>query len=482
VANLKAQTTFRRIDDKRVTSYHLGADVIALILCHIIFLGKYRLPYAAIFSPFLPVQLQSFSVVIAISTVIVIWIFAFYLSGHYTNPARKSGLQIIGPTLATSFVMSILLFIILDSYSPITLQINSLQLSLRYLFVVFTLTFIFRMMIIARLNHLTISGKYGYKKVLVGNNDQALKILQNHRKKPDINQEYVGYLEDDDTAGHDMSPFLPRLGSLAQIEALISKANVDEAIVCLNPLNQKAINKVINHLRQNEILIRLSTDINTIIEGTVKTQSLESLPFITISTYKLPAWQRLFKRTFDLTAAWAGLILSAPICIALAIGVKASSEGPIFYKQKRIGRHRRPFRMYKFRSMYMDAEKNGPELSSTNDPRITPLGRFMRKWRLDELPQFVNIILGDMSFVGPRPERKYFIDKILPLAPHYAHLFTVRPGITSWGMVKYGYAENIEQMIERLQYDILYLENRTLVVDFKILLFTIKTLFKGEGK
>lgn len=479
---METQTTFRRINDKKITSYHLGADVIALILCHIIFLGKYRLPYSAIFSPFLPVQLQSFSVVIAISTVIIIWIFAFYLSGHYTNPARKSGLQIIGPTLVTSFVMSILLFFILDSYSPITLQVNSLQLSLRYLFVVFVLIFTFRMIIVARLNHLTITGAYGYKKVLIGNNDQALKIAHDYHQKRGINHEYVGYLEDDDTTGHDLSPFLPRLGGIAQIEELISKAVVDEAIVCLNPLNQKVINKVINHLRQNEILIRLSTDINTIIEGTVKTQSLESLPFITISTYKLPAWQRLFKRVFDLTAAWVGLILSAPICIALAIGVKASSKGPIFYKQKRIGRHRKPFIMFKFRSMYMDAEKNGPELSTINDPRITPLGRFMRKWRLDELPQFINIMLGDMSFVGPRPERKYFIDKIMPLAPHYAHLFTVRPGITSWGMVKYGYAENIEQMIERLQYDILYLENRTLVVDFKILLYTIKTLLKGEGK
>lgn len=479
---LKAQTTFKRINDKRITLYHLGADMIALILCHVIFLGKYRLPYAAIFSSFLPLQLQSFSILIAISTVIIIWLLAFYLSGHYTNSARKSGLQIIGPTLATSFVMSMLLFFILDSYSPIVLKINSLQLSLRYLLVVFVLTFTFRMIIITRMNHLTVKGRYGYKKVLVGNNDQAFQIIKNHRKLPSINQEFVGYLSDDETTGHDLRDFLPRLGNIAQIEVLINKANVDEAIVCLNPLNQKAISKVINHLRQSEILIRLSTDINAIIEGTVKTQSLESLPFITISTYKLPVWQRLFKRAFDLTAAWAGLILSSPISIALAIGVKASSKGPIFYKQKRIGRHRKPFMMYKFRSMYVDAEKNGPELSSTNDPRITPLGRFMRKWRLDELPQFINIVLGDMSFVGPRPERKYFIDRILPLAPHYAHLFSVRPGITSWGMVKFGYAENIEQMIERLQYDILYLENRTLVVDFKILLFTIKTLFKGEGK
>lgn len=482
MVRLKVRTTFKRINDKRITLYHIGADVIALILCHIIFLGKYRLPYAAIFSPLLPAQLQSFSVVIAISTVIVIWLLAFYLSGHYTFPSRKSGLQIFGPALATCFLMSILLFFILVSYAPIVLKSNALQLSFRYLLVVFTLTFTFRMIIIARLHHLIHTGRYGYKKVLVGNNDQALHIVQEHRKLPDIQQEYLGYVAVDNTSGHDLSPYLPRLGTLERIETLVNKTNVDEAIVCLNPLNHKDISKVINHLRQNEILIRLSTDTNSIIEGTVKTQSLESLPFITISTYKLPVWQRLFKRTFDLTAAWAGLFLSAPISIALAIGIKATSKGPIFYRQLRIGRHRKPFMMYKYRSMYVDAEKNGPELSSANDPRITPLGKFMRKWRLDELPQFINIILGDMSFVGPRPERKYFIDKILPIAPHYAHLFAVRPGITSWGMVKFGYAENIEQMIERLQYDILYLENRTLVVDFKILLLTIKTLLKGEGK
>jgi lipopolysaccharide/colanic/teichoic acid biosynthesis glycosyltransferase len=132
--------------------------------------------------------------------------------------------------------------------------------------------------------------------------------------------------------------------------------------------------------------------------------------------------------------------------------------------------------------MFTDAEANGPALSSSQDKRITPSGKWMRKYRLDELPQFYNVLIGEMSLVGPRPEREFFINQILTLAPHYKHLHRVKPGITSWGQVKYGYAENVEQMVERLKFDILYIENRSLAVDIRILIYTIKTIIDGDGK
>ena len=154
----------------------------------------------------------------------------------------------------------------------------------------------------------------------------------------------------------------------------------------------------------------------------------------------------------------------------------------MFYRQERIGKNGHPFSIIKFRSMYVDAEKQGPALSSDHDPRITPWGRFMRKVRLDELPQFWNVLKGDMSIVGPRPERQFFIDQIIKIAPHYRHLHRVRPGLTSLGQVKYGYAETVAQMVERLKFDILYIENMSLAMDFRVLLYTLKIIVEGRGK
>lgn len=192
--------------------------------------------------------------------------------------------------------------------------------------------------------------------------------------------------------------------------------------------------------------------------------------------------QRSIKRFFDILLAVTGTIILLPLILLTAIIVKFSSKGPIFFLQERVGYNEIPFMIWKFRSMRITAEETGPQLSSDEDKRVTAWGKIMRKWRLDELPQLWNVLKGNMSIVGPRPERKYYIDQIVQTHPEYLMLLKVKPGLTSKGMVKFGYAENVEEMIERMKYDITYVEHPSLVLDIKIMLQSIKVVFAGKGK
>ena len=220
---------------------------------------------------------------------------------------------------------------------------------------------------------------------------------------------------------------------------------------------------------------------NDILLGKVKMPDIFSAPLIQVTHDLMPVWQENIKHLSDIFISVLVLLLLSPVIMILSVGIKLTSPGPVIHSQERIGRFGKAFRIYKFRSMYADAEKNGPELASRDDDRLTKIGRFMRKFRLDEIPNFLNVLKGEMSVVGPRPERKYYIDRIIKKAPHYVHLHKVKPGITSLGQVKFGYAENIDEMIQRLQFDLLYIQNMSLFMDFKIMLYTVLTILRGKG-
>ena len=412
------------------------------------------------------------------------WVFLHAFFGYYNKVYRKSRLNELKTTIGVT-IFGVLVFFFLFILDDI---VTSPRDYIKYMFCYFTLqfllTYIPRVCITTRINRRIHRGLIGFNTIIVGSDAKALQVYNSLQQKlPAPGNFLIGYVKVEENSEDLLGEHLSYLGTIAQLPDIVSQNHIEELIVTLHNGQRKHIDSLIVLARDHgNISLRIAPQQQDVLLGTVKTSSVMYEPLIDITPEYLPTWQRILKRGFDIVFSLIALILLLPLYIFLAIGVKKSSPGPIFYRQERIGYHGKPFHIIKFRSMKDNAETSGPMLSSKSDDRITPFGKFMRQYRLDETPQFYNVLIGDMSLVGPRPERQYYIDQITERVPSYPLLLGIKPGITSWGQVKFGYAENVDEMIERLRWDILYIENMSIEMDIKILIYTVMIVLKKEGK
>lgn len=411
------------------------------------------------------------------------WVTLYYITGFYKNIYRRSRLLELGQTFSTALAGVVFIFFTLLLDDWIESYKNYYQLFATLFILHFSFTYIARLILTTQTIHKIHTRKIGFNTLIVGSNEKAARVYKemSSQVRPAGNK-FVGFVSTNDNNKAILNEYLPNLGHAKEILDIIDKEQIEEVILAPETKEHDKLSEILTIIENRQVTIWGIPDLYDLLSGMTKTNTIFGSPLIKISNGLMPGWQENTKRLLDVVFSIFALLLFFPVFVVLAVIIKSTSKGPLFYKQERIGRFGKPFNIYKLRSMISGAENGTPELSDDNDTRITKIGRFLRKTHLDEIPQFFNVIMGTMSLVGPRPEREFYIKQIIERAPHYTHLHKLRPGITSWGQVKYGYASNVDEMLERLTYDMIYLKNISLYIDFKILIYTIMVSMKGNGK
>mgnify|MGYP000475528847 FL=1 len=404
------------------------------------------------------------------------WLVLYYFSGYYNKPFGKSRLTELFSTFITVLIGTVFVFFALllddiprsiDIYYKLFFGMFGLQ---------FFITYIPRLLITQSGMRKIKNREWAMKVLIIGAGPTGLCTLQCVLR---LGYDICGFVSEDERTPvkADRNQVL---GTVEDIPVLMEKENVDEIVLAVESKNNKALLGILYSLYRYKRPIKVLADRFNMLSK-IQLRTIRGIPLVDVTDNNFSPAEQNIKLFLDKVCSVVALLLLSPLFAYIAWRVKKDSPGPVFFRQERIGYLGQPFWMYKFRTMYVNAEENGPSLSSEDDLRVTPFGRIMRKYRLDELPQFWNVLKGDMSLVGPRPERKYFIDEIVKTAPYYYLLHNVRPGITSLGMVKYGYAASVDKMVERMEYDILYYENMSLTLDLTILIYTVKTVITGKG-
>ena len=396
-------------------------------------------------------------------------VFICLLSGFYNKPFSKPQMQVFLNTVVSSFFASMVVYFAILINDNLPERNINYELICSLWLIIGTALYIPRKVIANNILRHIKNGDIRFNTLVIGDKPTVAQVLETITKSRDESGAHVvGTLAFDD--------------NMADLDKTCKALDVQSIIIAPSNRTNSETLHLINNLFHLAIPIKIAPETYDIITSNIRHANIIGEPFVNIAQSNMPEWQKNVKRMFDICISATALVVLAPVFAAIAFAIKKDSKGSIIYSQERIGKNGKPFHIYKFRTMVTNAESGGvPMLSNEEDKRITKIGHTLRKYRLDETPQFWNVLKGDMSLVGPRPERKYFIERIVRKAPFYYLLHNVRPGITSLGMVKYGYAGSVDEMIERLEYDILYYENMSLILDITILIYTVKTVFTGKG-
>jgi exopolysaccharide biosynthesis polyprenyl glycosylphosphotransferase len=425
-----------------------------------------------------PNQGSYFSLLYSAVPIATFWLLVYGFCGCYKDVLRKSRVRellfLVRINILGFIIFSTLfVYLLLAEGENLANYQKATQFILYYAALHMSFTFLGKLFIMSWSKKLLAKKILHFRTIIIGSGAAAQEVLLDLENSA----QHLGLKFNRFLTSH-----LTHLGNYLSLESIIQQNQIEQVVIAIEKHEHSLLQEILTLIEGHQVRTGIIPDIYQIMLGSVKISQLFGTPLIEIKTDLMPVWQQVLKRIIDITASLMVLILGFPFLFIVALITKYTSKGPIFYFQERVGKGGKPFNIIKFRSMFIDAEKMGPSLSSSHDPRVTKWGRIMRKTRLDEFPQFYNVLIGEMSLVGPRPERQYFIDKITEIAPHYKHLNRVRPGITSLGQVKFGYAEDVPQMVRRLKYDILYIENMSIALDFRILFYPVFTVLKGSGK
>lgn len=402
-----------------------------------------------------------------------------YLASRFDEILRVAKISIIG-----ILVFFFLLFTDDLNWNPQNIS-QAKNLTLVYWLLIFGLVSVNRL-VVRTIQKYAVSKGYGlHKAVIIGVGETANEVYADIMRHKTTGLDVAGFIDasrhtKDEDIKIDRSLLL---GKVQQLNKIISEHQIEDVIVAVEPANRDKLITILDLIDKPSISVKLIPDFYQIISGMNKTNQIFGLPLIEVMPDPMPAWEKSVKRLMDIVLSVVILVISAPVMMVVALLIRFTDPGPVIFAQERVGLFGRPFVMYKFRSMFVNAEaKTGPTWATENDPRITPVGYWLRRLRLDELPQLWNVLRGDMSLVGPRPEREHFVKQFKAQIPLYARRLRVRPGITGWAQVKWKYDETFDDVKEKTKYDLFYVENISLKMDIKILINTIATMLAGKGQ